>query len=311
MANILVVGSANMDVVLPLKRLPDAGETIHAGEATLNPGGKGANAAVAAARMGGDVRFVGAVGRDMFGDQLIQALNAEGIDTQGVKRVDSSTGMAVILLDQKSGQNSILVASGANAHVEAPNFEEPYRWADIVVLQLEIPLEATIEAAKRARAVGKSVLLDPAPAVSELPDELLAAIDILVPNESELSTLTTRSTDTLDEIAEAAHRLLAESQVGQIIVTMGDRGAMWVTREGTQNIDPLRVDAVDTTSAGDTFAAALAVTLSSGKSMQEALSWGIASGALACTRLGAQASIPTRDEVVKCFESNRLSHTIS
>lgn len=296
-ARVLVIGSANMDVVTPVRKLPLPGETILVGDVKLVPGGKGANAAVAAARMGGDVRFVGCVGDDAFGNQLLSSMKNDGIDTQSVSVTANSTGTAVILLDQANGQNSILVGPGANAEVKAPEDPAWYAWGDILLLQLEIPVATVLQAAHRARQQGVRVLLDPAPAASSLPAELLAAVDILVPNETELATLTNRPVESLEQITEAASALIADSGVGELVVTLGERGSLWVNAETTRLIEAGAADVVDTTAAGDTFAGALAVSLASGLAMPEALVFASAAGSLACTRIGAQSSIPGRQEV--------------
>ena len=296
-ARILTVGSANMDVVTPLRQLPVPGETILVDDVTLVPGGKGANAAVAAARMGGEVRFVGCVGDDAFGGQLLSALQNDGIDTQGVAVSTSSTGTAVILLDQLSGQNSILVGPGANAEVEAPDDPEWYAWGDILMLQLEIPVATALQAAQRARQQGVRVLLDPAPASADLPEELLNAVDILVPNETELATLTGLPVESLEQITVAARSLIADSDVKELVVTLGGRGVLWVNAGTTQHIDAIPIEVVDTTAAGDTFAGALAVSLAVGMPMPDALLFATTAGSLACTRLGAQSSIPDRRDV--------------
>ncbi len=298
-AKILVVGSANMDVVTPLQRIPEPGETILVGDVKLVPGGKGANAAVAAARMGGEVRFAGCVGDDAFGGQLRAAMQHEGIDTQRLATSSGSTGTAVILLNQASGQNAIMVGLGANAEVKAPEDPGWYAWGDILMLQLEIPVAVALQAAQRARAQRVRVLLDPAPAVMDLPAGLLAAVDILVPNETELATLTGCPVESLEQITDAARALIATSGVKDLVVTLGGRGVLWVTEDKTQRIEAVPVNVVDTTAAGDTFAGALAVSLASGAAMEEALRFAVTAGSLACTRLGAQSSIPERREVVE------------
>lgn len=306
-AKILVVGSANMDVVTPLLRIPEPGETISVGDIKLVPGGKGANAAVAAARMGGEVRFAGCVGGDAFGKQLRESLQREGIDTHCLMLSEKSTGTAVILLNQESGQNAILVGSGANAEVRAPGDPSWYAWGDLLMLQLEIPIAVVVRAAQSARAQGVRVMLDPAPALANLPAELLAAVDILVPNETELATLSGMPVESLEQIADAARILIAKSGVKDLVVTLGGRGALWVTKDTTQHISAIDVDVVDTTAAGDTFAGALAVSLALGVDMDEALKFAITAGSLACTRFGAQSSIPKGCEVATwmCRSNNK------
>ncbi|MDP0494918.1 MAG: ribokinase [Verrucomicrobiota bacterium JB024] len=294
---ILVVGSVNMDVVTPIGRLPQPGETIHVGDITLVPGGKGANAAVAAARLGGAVRFAGSVGEDAFGQELSATLEREGIDTGSLTVSDKSTGTAVILLNEASGQNSIMVGPGANAETVAPSDPTWYAGADMLMLQLETPVEVAVAAARLARRQGVRVLLDPAPASASLPSELLEAVDVLLPNESELATLSGLPTGNLDEAATAARQLIRRSGVQEVVVTLGAQGALWVNAGSTLHLPSLSVEVVDTTAAGDTFAGALAVALASGQAMSEALRYAVTAGALACTRRGAQPSVPYKQEV--------------
>jgi ribokinase len=295
--SILVVGSVNMDVVTPLERLPVSGETIHVGDITLVPGGKGANAAVAAARLGGAVRFAGSVGADAFGQELSATLEREGIDTGSLTVSGKSTGTAVILLNEGSGQNSIMVGPGANAEAVAPTDPAWYAGSDILMLQLETPVEVAVAAARLARSQGVRVLLDPAPASASLPSELLAAVDYLLPNESELATLSGLPTGNLDEVATAARALIQRSGAREVVVTLGGQGVLWINAESILHVPSVSVEVVDTTAAGDTFAGALAVALASGQAMPEALRYAVTAGALACTRRGAQPSIPHRQDV--------------
>lgn len=299
MKKVLVIGSANMDVITPIHSMPAPGETVLAGEVSLVPGGKGANAAVASARLGAAVRFVGCIGSDVFGDELRESLQNDRIDVTRLVTCDRRSGTAVILLDERNGENAIIVSPGANLLVEAPEDDDLYAWADIVMLQLEIPINTVLLAAKRARSHGAIVMLDPAPAIADLPSDLLATVDILLPNESELATLTGKPTETLGQIIEAATSLIGKTGIGQIVVTLGSRGAMWVSPTTTQHFPALSINAVDTTAAGDTFAGALAASLSLGDKMPDALKFAITAGSLACTRLGAQPSIPTRSDVIE------------
>lgn len=304
-ANILVVGSVNMDVVTTLLKMPVPGETVSAGDVLLVPGGKGANAAVAAARLGGAVQFAGCVGNDAFGTQLRDSLRREGIDTGNLITVERSTGTAVILLNQNSGQNSILVGPGANAEVKAPDDPDWYARGDILMLQLEIPVNEVLLAARRARRQGVTVMLDPAPASADLPAELLKEVDILVPNETELTTLTGLKTESMDQIADAARILIENSGVKDVVVTLGGRGVLWVTADTVQHIEAPDVDVVDTTAAGDTFAGALAVSLASGQTTPDALNFSVIAGSLACTRIGAQTSIPNSHDVAEYLDKTK------
>jgi ribokinase len=297
--NVLVIGSINMDVVTPIEHLPKPGETIMAGDVQLIPGGKGANAAVAAARLGANVRMVGAVGGDAFGKTLKNNLRLEQIDCGLVVELPGqASGTAVILLDSGAGQNSIMVSSAANAHVTPPLDAALYEWGDVLMLQLEIPILTNIRAAQLASKSGVTVILDPAPALADLPDELFAACDIFLPNETELATLTGMPVQTIPQIAEAADRLLSRGGK-HIIVTLGSRGAYWITNGHSQHFPTKTVTVVDTTAAGDSFAGALAAAMASGRDLAQSIPFALAAGSLACTRLGAQPSIPSTDQVLE------------
>ncbi len=302
--NVLVVGSINMDVVTPIKKLPLPGQTIMAGDVQLIPGGKGANAAVAAARLGGTVRMIGAVGDDAFGHTLKSNLVNEGIDCNQVPMIKAiSSGTAVILLDADSGQNSIMVSAGANAKVKASDDADVYTWANVLMMQLETPVQTNIDAARRAREAGVTVILDPAPACDDLPDELFAACDVLLPNETELATLTGMPISSIPQILAASHKLM-ERGSQHIIVTLGPRGALWVTDNHNQLFPATPVKAVDTTAAGDSFAGALAANLAQGKTIADSVPFALAAGSLACTKLGAQPSVPTTDQVLAFMQQN-------
>ena len=295
--NVLVLGSINMDVVTPIDHIPLPGQTIMAGDVQLIPGGKGANAAVAAARLGGNVRMIGCVGDDAFGDTLKTNLQNEGIDCELISMIaDQSSGTAVILLDANSGQNSIMVSSGANAKVTAPVDQALYPWANVMMMQLETPVASNIDAAKYAKANGVTIILDPAPAASNLPHELFGLCDMLLPNETELATLTNMPTESMEQITAAANQFL-EHGSKHIIVTVGSRGALWVTQDHTQHFQTTPIKPVDTTAAGDSFAGALAAKLAAGHDIAQSIPFALAAGSLACTKLGAQPSVPTSKEV--------------
>jgi ribokinase len=288
-----VVGSANMDLVVTADRAPGRGETVLGRGFTTGPGGKGANQAVAAARAGAAVRMVGAVGRDEFGDRVLAALRASGVDTAGVRRTAAPTGTAHIVVDA-AGENSIVVVPGANGSLDrlTAGDERLLAGCRLVLLQLELPLPAVVAAAAAARAAGARVVLTPAPIpAGPLPDRLWSDVDIVVPNEHEAGRLT----GTADPAAAATALL---DLVPAAVVTLGDRGCRYADRSGRRLAVPARpVAAVDTTAAGDTFAGALAVALAEGAGVAAALEWATAAAALAVQRPGASASMPTRAEI--------------
>jgi ribokinase len=297
-AHVTVVGSLNMDLVARAPRIPQPGETIIGGDFHTVPGGKGANQAVAAARLGVQVSMVGRVGRDAFARPLLDNLAAAGVDHAFVTQdPEAATGVALIVVDD-AGQNSIVVASGANmrlspADVEAA--EAAIAGADALLLQLESPLETVTRAAEVARAHGVRVILNPAPARS-LPAALLSLVDVLIPNESETALLTGLPVGDQAE-AEAAAAALQGMGVGMVILTLGERGALLAQAGATELVPAFEVTPVDTTAAGDAFVGGFAVALAEGESLAEAVRWGNAAGALATTKLGAQPSLPTRRDL--------------
>jgi ribokinase len=295
MPDILVIGSLNADLVVRAPRFPTPGETISGQDLSIIPGGKGANQAVAAARQGASVAMVGRVGDDSFGPTLMENLQDNQVDTTYIQTDESATGTATIIVDS-SGQNSIVLSPGANGKVTPADVDSvSFQDADMLLLQLEIPLETVVHAASVARQNGLRVILNPAPA-RQLPDSLLADVDILVPNESELQLLSGQPvTDTAS--AESAAGVLLAKGVKTVIVTLGSNGALLVTAENEIHIPTFQVEVVDTTAAGDAFIGGLATALLKGVPLEEAVRYGNASGALAATKFGAQPSLPTRDEV--------------
>lgn len=295
---VLVVGSANVDFTVAAPRLPAVGETITGGTLLVNHGGKGANQAVAARRLGADVRFIARVGDDGSGRDIRDALEAEGIDVDGVGITsDAATGTALIVVDGQ-GRNQIAVAPGANwrlsvEHVQSR--ERDFAWAQVVICQLETPLETlawTLGAARRRRAI---TVLNPAPVREGLPD-VWPLVDYLTPNEGEAERLTGVAVRDLRSAAVAGHALRGRG-VGTVIVTLGAQGVMACTANGEIRAPARPVTAVDTTAAGDAFNGALAVALAGGDTLDDALRFANAAAALACTRRGAQPSLPTRAEV--------------
>ncbi len=299
--NILVVGSTNMDLVVRCSQLPAPGQTVLGGEAFItSPGGKGANQAVAVARTGGQCSMIGCVGKDAFGEQLLSVLEAEGVDTAAVTvSQEAATGVAMIIVDAM-GENSIVVAGGANCHATAddniyPN-EELFKQADIVLLQLELPLPTVRAAANLARRNDCKVILDPAPAPSGLCKEL-CDVDVICPNLIEATLITGLEKGDQRVDKSIASDLIARGAKAAVI-KLGARGSIVVSADGQiARIGPYKVDIVDTTGAGDAFTGALAVAIATGHDLPDAARFANAAGALACTKLGAQSAMPTSAEI--------------
>lgn len=299
-ARILVVGSSNVDMVVTSKRIPLPGETVTGGKFAIIPGGKGANQAVAAARLGAEVTFLSRVGTDAFGDQTIEGFRREGIITDLVSRdPDRATGVALILVDEK-GENSISVASGANDGITVEEIEKAasrIREADVLMLQLEIPLPAVCRAAAIAAEAGVTVILDPAPAPeSALPSELIRCATILTPNETEASRLAGIPVSDAASAKLAVSRLL-EAGVQFAAITLGASGVLMATRDGMEHCPSFQIVAVDSTAAGDAFNGGLATAIAEGRPVRDAIRFASAAGALAASKAGAQPSLPTRAEV--------------
>jgi ribokinase len=287
---IAVLGSTNMDLVAYVETAPRRGETVTGRAFRTVPGGKGANQAVAAARSGGSVAMIGAVGEDDFGVRLRASLDDAGVDTGGLRTVEGESGTAHIVVDDDGG-NAIVVVPGANGTVDglANGDEQRIAAADALLLQLEIPLPGVIAAARTAWERGVSVVLTPAPA-RPLPSELLAVTELLVPNEHEAAVLTGKS-----DPHDAAVSLL--TLVPEVVVTLGDKGSLYAVRDAEPLWIPApEVKAEDTTAAGDTFVGALAVARGEGRAMPDALAWASAAAALSVQRPGASASMPYRAE---------------
>jgi ribokinase len=288
----------NMDLVIRSPRIPAPGETIIGSDFHSIPGGKGANQAVAAARLGAQVSMVGRVGQDAFASPLLENLAAAGINhTFVIQDAEAATGVALITVDD-AGENSIVVASGANMRLSSADVEAAEATiaaAGVLLLQLESPLDTVVRAAEVAHAHGVKVILNPAPAPAQpLSTTLLSLVDVLIPNESETSLLTGMPVENQDQAGTAA-AALRQSGVGTVILTLGARGALLASQAETKLSPAFKVTPVDTTAAGDAFVAGFGVALAEGKSFAEATRWGCAAGALATTQLGAQTSLPSRE----------------
>lgn len=307
-ARLAVVGSINMDLVVRCERLPQPGETVLARESLEICGGKGANQAVAAARAGGQVSMIGRVGDDAFADKLMGNLRHYDVDARAVQATsDCGSGVAVVAVE-KSGQNSILVVPGANGCLtpdDVRHFESVIAESDVLLLQLEVPLETIVESVRIATSAKTRVILDPAPAPHDWPEflrqinaatEISDAISLICPNETEAAELTGLPVRNLEE-AELAARALLASGISNVVITLASQGALLFDGREVCHVPPFAIQAVDTTAAGDAFAGALGVRWAETNSLTESLRFANAAGAIAATRPGAQISLPSREEI--------------
>ena len=306
MPAICVIGSINMDVVVQGTSFPREGESLLVDGPAFHPGGKGANAAVAARRSQADVSLVGAVGDDPFGRDLTSRLAAEGIDTSAIRTVaDAATGTAVILVSPETGSNSIMVAAGANLSITVEQVSaarERIAAADALLLSLETPLDVVRAAGRIAREVGTLAVLDAGP-VRGAPRDIVAGMDIVSPNETEAHALTGICVKDLNSAREAAYNLL-DAGAGQVVLKLGAMGCLFANGQNDECVPAFPVAAVDTTGAGDAFTGALAVACALALDVPESLRYANAAGALACATPGAQPSMPTRDAIEQLLKEN-------
>ncbi len=312
--SILVVGSSNTDMAVKLDRLPKPGETILGGEFACAAGGKGANQAVSAARAGGAVTFIARIGRDALGDKAVAGFAADGINVEHIIRDRTAPSGVALIFIGRAGENSIAVAPGSNGKLVPADLRKAraaFCHDGVLLLQLEIPMKAVEAAAELAVQAGRRVILNPAPAQS-LPASLLRRISVLTPNESETELLTGVTLTDEAAMARAAAELLSRG-VQNVVITLGARGVCVAGKDGCQVIPGYKVDAIDTTAAGDVFNGALAAALTEGKSLFEAARFANAAAAVSVTRMGAQTSAPTRKEIERMLATlpavQRNGHT--
>lgn len=308
MTGVVVVGSVNLDLVVGVTRLPRVGETVLGSDLTYRPGGKGANQAVAARRLGADTLLFAATGPDRFGDDLRAALRVEDLGLEHVVVVDAaSTGVALIVVED-DGENTIVVSPGANGMLDASRLQSLDRVLDddtVLLLQLEVPVATALAAARAARAAGATVVLNAAPLPTQpLPTELMQAVHVLVVNEGEARHLAEQMgrPDSLDwtELASA----LCRTGPGAAVITLGAQGAVAATGDHAFSQPAFAVEVIDATGAGDGFCGALAVAMQRGLDLAESVRWGCAAGALATTKLGAQEALPTPGELEKFLDDS-------
>lgn len=297
MKNICVIGSLNMDLVVNVEKMPKAGQTLLGSNFKEVPGGKGANQAVAMARLNGNVTMIGKVGNDSFGETLVNSLKKDNVNTDYIQVEEGPSGVALITVD-KNAQNSIVVAPGANYKLTKEDIEkniDAIKNSDIVVVQLETPLETIKYALKKAKELGKYTILNPAPAVV-LEDEIIENVDLLTPNETELEIISQKSIGNEDDINKCA-QIMINKGVKELIVTLGSKGSLYINKETSMFKNAYKVEAIDTTAAGDSYTGALAVAIACGKDMEYAMDFASKVGALSVMKEGAQSSLPSLIEV--------------
>lgn len=299
MKKVLVIGSLNMDMVVRVEQLPAKGETVLGETISYIPGGKGANQACALGRLGANVQMLGCIGKDDFGKIQLSNLEEYKVNTKSIKvSEEKPTGTAIVYVDKK-GNNNIVVIQGANkecSYSYLKENDEAFQKADYIVLQMEIPYESILYAIRRGKELGKTIILNPAPVSKEMSDEIYPFIDYITPNESELSKL---SSVNEDESVENMAKQLLQKGVENVLVTIGEEGAILVNNQTTHVCKARKVQAIDTTAAGDCFNGAFVLALSEGRGVLEAIEFANKASSIAVTRKGAQTSIPTREEVEK------------
>ncbi|AAM23503.1 ribokinase [Caldanaerobacter subterraneus subsp. tengcongensis MB4] len=300
MRKIVVVGSINMDIVIRVPRIPVVGETVIAYDLKNYGGGKGANQAVSIARLGGNVSMIGRVGNDEYGQKLYRDLKSNGVGVEGIEfDSETPTGTAYINVSEK-GENNIVVYQGANKRLnmtQIKRYEHFFDEAEICLLQLEIPIETVKFVVDLCYSRGIKVILNPAPAY-ELPDTVLEKVYILTPNETELAFLSKSKIETIEDIRKASKYLL-DKGVQNVITTIGEKGSYFINKNTEKLFDAIKVTAVDTTAAGDSFTGALAFALSKGEKIEDAIRFATFVAALTVTKEGAQTSLPYKEEVEK------------
>lgn len=298
MKKICVIGSLNMDLVVNVDEMPKKGQTLIGGNFKEVPGGKGANQAVAIAKLGGDVSMIGKVGNDGFGQTLINALKANNVKTDYIQIENCSSGVAMITVD-KNAENSIVVAPGANFRVLREDIDkciDSIKQSDIVVVQLETPLDTIKYALQESKQLDKYTILNPAPAV-KLDEDIIKNVDLLTPNETELEILSGVKIENEEDIIKAA-QVMIQKGVKQLIVTLGSKGSLYIDKDNVKFKESYKVDAIDTTAAGDSYTGALSVALSQDKDIEEAMDFASKVGALCVMKEGAQTSLPTIQDVL-------------
>lgn len=305
MSNILVIGSINMDLVINTPRIPEKGETITGSGFITVPGGKGANQALACSRLGGNVKMIGCVGNDIYGDICVKNLEDNNIDNSCISKANAPTGVAVITVC--NGDNTIIIDNGANGFVSQDLIyknSDVIKWADIVIFQFEIPVDTVFAAAKLAKEYGKKIILNPAPMIKVDLDKL-KLFDILIPNQHEAGIILDMKIENIENAKEAINRFL-KIGLKQVIITLGSDGCVYNEADIINQQPAYKVDVADTTAAGDSFIAGLCTRLCKGNTIQEALEYATAVSAITVSRFGASSSIPDSKEVEIFIKERKL-----